>query len=137
MARKTKVRSSGIFLMELTIAILFFSVASAVCAQIFVKVHQLSEEAEQLTQAVSCCSSTAEVIRSADTPDEIGELLLREFPKLQAESDGFSVSVEENTLQILKTWENPFCTVHLRYLDPSGSCIYELSVERYFREVAP
>ncbi|WP_251392188.1 hypothetical protein [Mediterraneibacter agrestimuris] len=62
MVRKNRPRSSGLFLMELILAILFFSIASAVCVQIFVKSHLLSVESRALNQAVNKCTSAAEYI---------------------------------------------------------------------------
>ncbi len=46
-------RSSALFLTELTLAILFFAAASAVCVQIFVKSHLLSLHSRQLNLAVN------------------------------------------------------------------------------------
>ena len=45
MKRKPTANPSSLFLLELIFAILFFSVASAVCVQIFVKSHTLSTQA--------------------------------------------------------------------------------------------
>lgn len=64
MVRRNRPRSSGLFLMELILAILFFSIASAVCVQIFVKSHLLSVESRALNQAVNKCTSAAEYISS-------------------------------------------------------------------------
>ena len=66
MVRRNRARSSSLFLMELIIAILFFSVFSAVCVQFFVKSHLLSNDANALTHAVNECASTAEMIHTAD-----------------------------------------------------------------------
>ena len=51
MKRKPTANPSSLFLLELIFAILFFSVASAVCVQVFVKSHTLSTQAHDLTQA--------------------------------------------------------------------------------------
>lgn len=66
MQSQKHVRSSGIFLIELILAIFFFSLASAVCVQIFVKSHLLSRDAQQLNFAVGECSSVAEYIIATD-----------------------------------------------------------------------
>lgn len=58
MRHKTNTRSS-LFLMELIIAILFFSLASAVCLRMFAKSHQLSTDASAGNQTVN----VAELIR--------------------------------------------------------------------------
>lgn len=51
---------SGLFLLELMISIVFFMIAAAVCVQIFVKAHVISEQAGHLDMAVSLASSLAE-----------------------------------------------------------------------------
>lgn len=62
MRHKTNTRSS-LFLMELIIAILFFSLASAVCLRMFAKSHQLSTDASARNQAVNQTVNAAELIR--------------------------------------------------------------------------
>lgn len=60
MIRKSRPRSSSLFLMELILAILFFSVAGAVCVQLFIKAHLLSRDSVVLTRAVNVCTNAAE-----------------------------------------------------------------------------
>lgn len=67
MIRKNRPRASSLFLMELILAILFFSIASAVCVQFFVKSHLLSQDADALNHAVNECSSIAEILNTADS----------------------------------------------------------------------
>lgn len=62
MRRKANTRSS-LFLMELIIAILFFSLASAVCLRMFAKSHELSMGASALNHAVNEASDLAESLR--------------------------------------------------------------------------
>ncbi len=59
---KANTRSS-LFLMELIIAILFFSLASAVCLRMFAKSHELSTKASALNHAVNEASDLAESLR--------------------------------------------------------------------------
>ncbi len=51
---------SGIFLMELILSILFFSIAAAVCVKLFVTSHQLSDQSVKLNHAVAMAESIAE-----------------------------------------------------------------------------
>lgn len=51
---------SGLFLMELILAIFFFSIAAAICVRLFVTSHQLSRESVQLNHAVTMAESIAE-----------------------------------------------------------------------------
>ena len=52
--------TSSLFLLELILAVLFFSVASALCIQIFTKAHLMSQYARDLNFAVNEVSSMAE-----------------------------------------------------------------------------
>ena len=54
--------TSSLFLLELILAVLFFSVASALCIQIFTKAHLMSQDASDLNFAVNEVSSMAEQI---------------------------------------------------------------------------
>lgn len=54
--------TSSLFLLELILAVLFFSVASALCIQIFIKAHLMSQDARDLNFAVNEVSSMAEQI---------------------------------------------------------------------------
>lgn len=65
MNNKSKSRTA-LFLMELIIAILFFSIASAVCMQLFAKAHLTSVKTKELNKAVSIAQSYAEVMRGTD-----------------------------------------------------------------------
>ena len=54
--------TSSLFLLELILAVLFFFVASALCIQIFIKAHLMSQDARDLNFAVNEVSSIAEQI---------------------------------------------------------------------------
>ena len=77
------VRSSSIFLIELILAIFFFSLASAVCVQIFVKSHLLSRDSERLSHAVNECCSVAEVLTTAESLDAAITQLQILYPHMQ------------------------------------------------------
>ena len=57
---------SSLFLIELIIAILFFSLGSAVCVQAFVKAHTVTAQAQDLSFASSTVSSAASVVKYTD-----------------------------------------------------------------------
>ena len=71
MKRKPTANPSSLFLLELIFAILFFSVASAVCVQVFVKSHTLSTEAHDLTQASRRAEDVAELITASTSLDDM------------------------------------------------------------------
>ena len=65
-------RRSNIFLMEIIISILFFSIASAVCIQLFAKAKLQSDNTAALNQAVLAASSAAEALEVSDgTPESL------------------------------------------------------------------
>lgn len=70
---------SGLFLMELLINILFFSILITFCMQIFAKAHRLSNDTQKLHQAVTICSSIAQICQSTDS-STAEELLLSQYP---------------------------------------------------------
>lgn len=80
MIRKNRPRSSSLFLMELILAILFFSIASAVCVQFFVRSHLLSRDSNALNHAANECSSVAEVLDTSETVADCITLLNRLYP---------------------------------------------------------
>ena len=61
--------TSSLFLMELILAVLFFSVASALCIQIFTKAHLMSQDARDLNFAVNEVSSMAEQMSDGTLQD--------------------------------------------------------------------
>lgn len=63
-AIKRRTNSNALFLIELILAILFFSIASAVCIQLFVKAHTISKKSSDLTAAVTQVQSAAEIIKT-------------------------------------------------------------------------
>ena len=63
-----KVRHSGssLFLIEIIIAIGFFSLACAVCVQLFVKAHLMNTQSCELSRSVICAQNAAEAFKAAD-----------------------------------------------------------------------
>ena len=50
--KRTPAKRSSLFLLELIIAILFFSLTSAVCVQFFARAHQISRQTQELNAAL-------------------------------------------------------------------------------------
>lgn len=92
MRQRNRARSSSLFLLELIIAILFFSVASAVCVQFFVKSHTMSEQSQQLNTAVNECSSIAEIVQTSDSRKDVISTVKNIY--------GTAAVCDENTIQI-------------------------------------
>jgi type II secretory pathway pseudopilin PulG len=68
-----KVSKTAIFLFELMVVILIFSIAAAVCTNVFGKAHEFSTESKALTMAVLKAESVAEEFKAGKAPD--GDLL--------------------------------------------------------------
>jgi len=57
---------TSLFLMELVIVIMFFSVCAALCMQMFVKAHMIGIQTKELNHAVAISQGFAEVMRGTD-----------------------------------------------------------------------
>ncbi len=56
--------ASSLFLVELLLSILFFSLAAAVCVQLFVQSHLISRKSADQNAAVTCMQSTAAILEA-------------------------------------------------------------------------
>lgn len=81
--KRKKVSGSGLFLLEMMLSILFFSISAAVCVQVYAKAHLRSREAGDLNQAVICVSSAAEVLLHEGVNG-----LLEQIPEPEKAEDG-------------------------------------------------
>lgn len=77
---RNRISSSNLFLMEMIVSLLIFSVASAACVSIFMQSHKMSKRAALLNYAADRASSTSELIRSCSTIGEIADALFQEYP---------------------------------------------------------
>lgn len=83
---------SGLFLMEMIIVILFFSICSAVCVSIFAKARIMADDSRDLNNAVIRSSNIAEVYKAAS-----GELSKTAW-LLKNDSDSDLQSAEEEDI---------------------------------------
>lgn len=68
--------SSGVFMLEMIIVILFFSIASVICVGLFVEARLLSSQSAQLSNAANLCRNAAECVRAVgDDPAALNGLL--------------------------------------------------------------
>ncbi|WP_051204596.1 hypothetical protein [Butyrivibrio sp. VCD2006] len=61
MMNHTRHSKTSLFLMELIISIMFFSISGAICIQLFVNAHSLSEESIELNNSVLWTQNISEV----------------------------------------------------------------------------
>ena len=151
MKHRSRARSSSLFLMELILAILFFSVASAVCVQIFVTSHMLSNDSRALNHGVNECANLAEIIDTADGIEDCLLLLKKTYPGetfsnggsadgetgseadlLFGYDDNFSACGEENSSYILSLHLSQVdytLTARMDFSETSGESIYQLETK--------
>ena len=85
---------SSLFLMEMIIAILFFSLASAVCIQLFAKSHLLSTQTVNQNHAVTWAQNLAEsYLASGGDLDSMQDLF---SPSHRTNEDALCLSFDNN-----------------------------------------
>lgn len=118
---------SGLFLMELLMGILFFSITASICVKLFVTSHQLSSDSVSLNHAVTMAQSIAETFYGCNGDEET---LARLLP---AENHGLQADVTLSK-------ESELICCHILIFDddadPSdnSSCIYQLNVSLFPKE---
>lgn len=73
---KNESSKSGLFLMELILAILFFAFASAICARLFVASHLISRDTREENRAAALTQSAAACVQASDGDMAKAALLL-------------------------------------------------------------
>lgn len=120
---------SSLFLLELIVAICFFSVTAAICTRVFAAAHLQSIHTQDLNHAIANAQSAAEAFRSTDGTLEALATL---FPDEAILTDTASKSADSSSV-------DPASTMLLLYdadwnpcsdeTDPAdASVVYQLSV---------
>ena len=89
--------------MELIVAIMFFSLAAAVCVRLFVGAHTLSERTKDINNATIWCQNLAEAFTGQNgDPNKIAGLFPGSYSAADADGDG-----SEGTLILFfdQNWE--------------------------------
>ena len=116
---------SSLFLLELMISIVFFSLAAAGCVQVFAKAHMLSREAGRLDMAVSVAQSLAEEYRGSRTEDD--RRYYDELGNVCGEEDGTYLA------EIVQTEEAGMNQIHITVMDvKTQDTLYTLQTASYF-----
>ena len=131
---------SGLFLIELIIAILFFSVASAICVQLFAQAHLKSIQSKEISMAVTQAQSAAACIKAAENPDQ----QLSDLLQMQPEGNTLMVGYDKNwqvtqqnptyAMQVTITEENRMRNATVEVTKPNkkeNKQIYALQVSTY------
>lgn len=139
--------SSSLFLMELIIAILFFSLASTVCIQLFVKAHLLTEKSVNINHSILWTQNLAESFLNSegdlsqmkelfDTKSELGEDHIslyfdNDWNPIAAGADGARYEVK---LQLTQS-DTPLVTAQICSTDLKQTMgtepIYSLTVNKF------
>lgn len=89
---RTRSRSS-LFLTEMIISILFFSIAAAFCIRIFVHAHLIGKNSENLNAAQNLASGMVETIAASDGKMDT---ITRYFPDADISENTITVFYDEN-----------------------------------------
>lgn len=110
---------SSLFLMELIIALLFFSLASTVCIRLFVNAHSLSGQTVDMNHAVNYAQNMAEAFTGCD-----GDLI-----SMQAILSGSLLLQDNDSLSMV---QNGYCICLTRAgaLSPGSMVSADISVYR-------
>lgn len=110
--------------MELIIAILFFSLAAAICIQLFVKSHMISERSIALNHSILLAQNTAEIFYATNgDPEKMASLLGC------GESSGTAAIADSDNASTLTL----FYTDKFDCLDPAeaASAVFQQTISLY------
>ena len=137
-------RRSSLFLMELIIAILFFSLAATVCVRFFVKSYTLEQESQRLNHAVNAATSVAEIFRNQEHPFS---LLAEEYPYGEQAENAYYIYYDINWslcdssnavyTVLLQTAENDTFIIGDITVTDNDNTIYHLTIKKYIEKEIP
>ena len=90
---------ASLFLMEIMLNILFFSILVTICLQMFIKAHNLSDSTTVLHRAVSTCTSIAEVYQSSN---EGKESILHIYPEATEQGNIITIYFDDKFVSCSK-----------------------------------
>ncbi len=95
---------TGLFLMELIIAIFFFSLAGALCIKMFVESHRISKDSVELHHGVLWTQNLAESFYGCNgNPDDVVSLF-EEYAYVSCDTESYEIKLcfDENFNQLLR-----------------------------------
>lgn len=122
---------SGLFLMELMIAIFFFAIVSSVCIQLFVKAYLINEDSSQQTKASLECQNIIEIWQSNDL-----EYYLVDLPyhkNIQSNltlyyDESWQIITEDPTYTLEATYDQKH--MHIKVFN-TKKLLYEIETKKY------
>lgn len=115
--------NSRLFFIEFLIVLFFFLIISTVCLKLFVKAHQITQHAEDLSHAQTLTASAADLLLAGYDMQEVQKICEVRFG---CSIDSFSEQATSETysLQIEESAENYCISIYKTDAEP----IYELSI---------
>ena len=132
--RSRTMSGSGLFLIELMLAILIFALASAICLQVFVTASQLSDESVAINRAVISAQSGAECFKATGGDlNETAALLSEVYSGVTTETlddgSGTITLVRDYIVEITRgAPANGLIEGEVNVRDLSGSLIFSIPV---------
>lgn len=143
---------SSLFLMELIVSILFFSLASAICIQLFVRSHSISAETINLNNAITQAQNLAEYwyasegdlramqnamphSRLSDSGDALTLCFDQDWQLLSADTDGEETGYYASLTSLTDTTDAHMPTAEISVcISSSGKVVYTLSLSQHVAE---
>ena len=135
---RQKSKGTHLILIELMLALFFFAVCGSILIQVFVKAHNVSVKAKELTETKNYVTQAAELIKSG-TYEKEG--FLEYFPQIEGKEGSYQCSFDKNWKQVSKEKAvyQMKITLSKKGLHTSGKItmlkekkqIYHLKIERY------
>ena len=136
---------SSLFLMEMIVTILFFSLAAAVCVKCFVSAHMMGKETYELNHAIAIATGYAEVMRGTDGDiDSIMEV----FPHAVKGDDSYIMIFYDENFEacdsdaavyagdVTLTPNGAIQNMHVKIVRVEDSyIIYELDATKYLNKI--
>ena len=137
--KKRLQRRSNVFLLEIILAIFFFSLASAVCIRLFAQAHTQSVETAALNQAILAASGAAEALEAWDGTEESMEEL---YPQSVWEDRTLHVYYDDSwdccpdsesvyQMDVVLSSEDGLTRGDISVFETGGAVIYTLTTEYY------
>ncbi len=113
---------SGLFLIELIVSILFFSLCSVVCIELFLSAHNIAQESIKRNSAVAAAQTAAEIYREGGLP-----LLIEKTSAEETECAFFCDFDSSGAF-------TPDGDYHATFTESSKDGLYTLSIELFDSE---
>ena len=94
---------SGLFLMELIVSILFFSLAGAICVKLFVGSHLLSQKSVELNHSLEWCQNTAEIFYGCQGDETVMNEILQGDLSSDEEESTITVYLDQDFQPVSQT----------------------------------